>query len=150
MQISSDYVDLLSALNDERAEYLVVGAYAVAYHARPRYTKDLDLWIRNDLEALVIVSAAVFLERGGRSDDQGQLLKPRASMCPASSLAEPHAGWCPFKVSPGWQREWCGDRIAEVTLTRALGWTERTAPVRNDNSHWPHCDHELWPHLWSV
>lgn len=25
--------------------YLLVGGYAVAFHARPRYTKDLDVWI---------------------------------------------------------------------------------------------------------
>lgn len=59
MQISSDYVDLLSALNDEGAEYLVVGAYAVAYHARPRYTKDLDLWIRSDRENATRVHRAL-------------------------------------------------------------------------------------------
>ena len=38
MPISSDFVDLLRALNDAEAEYLVVGAYAVAYYAEPRYT----------------------------------------------------------------------------------------------------------------
>lgn len=25
--------------------YLLVGGYAVAFHARPRYTKDLDIWV---------------------------------------------------------------------------------------------------------
>jgi predicted nucleotidyltransferase len=45
MPISSDFVDLLRALNDAEAEFLVVGAYAVAYYAEPRYTKDLDLWV---------------------------------------------------------------------------------------------------------
>lgn len=25
--------------------YLLVGGYAVAFHARPRYTKDLDVWV---------------------------------------------------------------------------------------------------------
>jgi hypothetical protein len=32
-------------LNAAEARYLVVGGYAVAFHARPRYTKDLDVWI---------------------------------------------------------------------------------------------------------
>ncbi len=45
MEISPDFKDLLSALNTEKVRYLVVGAYAVAFHAEPRYTKDLDIWI---------------------------------------------------------------------------------------------------------
>src|SRR4051812_18194394 len=37
---------MLSALSAERAEYLVVGGYAVSVHSEPHYTKDLDIWIR--------------------------------------------------------------------------------------------------------
>jgi hypothetical protein len=40
-----DFRDLFSELNAAEARYLVVGAYAVTFHARPRFTKDLDLWI---------------------------------------------------------------------------------------------------------
>ena len=39
----SDYSDLLSILNAHRVRYLVVGAYAVAIHAQPRATKDLEI-----------------------------------------------------------------------------------------------------------
>ena len=31
-------------------EYLVAGGYAVIYHTQPRYTKDLDLWIKPSRE----------------------------------------------------------------------------------------------------
>jgi len=34
--------------NAHGVEYLVVGAYALAFHGVPRYTGDLDLWIRPD------------------------------------------------------------------------------------------------------
>jgi len=40
-----DYRDLLSELNGAGVEYLVVGAYAFAFHAEPRYTKDIDIWV---------------------------------------------------------------------------------------------------------
>lgn len=40
-----DFRDLLFELNAAEVRYLVVGAYAVVFHTRPRYTKDLDLWI---------------------------------------------------------------------------------------------------------
>jgi len=37
---------MLSALCEAGAEFLVVGAHALAVHARPRATGDLDVWIR--------------------------------------------------------------------------------------------------------
>lgn len=44
--MNPDFVDLLRGLSAERAEYLVIGGYAVAFHTEPRYTKDLDVWVR--------------------------------------------------------------------------------------------------------
>ena len=48
--MNQDFVEMLSALSDAGAEYLVVGAHAVAVHGRPRATGDLDIWIRPTLE----------------------------------------------------------------------------------------------------
>lgn len=42
---SPDFLDLLTALNAADARYLLVGGHAVGLHARPRATKDFDLWI---------------------------------------------------------------------------------------------------------
>jgi hypothetical protein len=44
--MNRDFVEMLSALRDAGAEYLVVGAHALAAHGRPRATGDLDLWVR--------------------------------------------------------------------------------------------------------
>ena len=49
MDISSDYRDLFRTLNKHKVKYLVTGAYAVAFYAEPRYTKDLDIWVSNDI-----------------------------------------------------------------------------------------------------
>jgi hypothetical protein len=43
--MNSDFKELLTILNDSQVEYLVVGGYAFIFHAEPRYTKDIDLWI---------------------------------------------------------------------------------------------------------
>lgn len=40
---SPDYEEFIAALNDNGVRYLIVGAHAVAFHARPRATKDLDI-----------------------------------------------------------------------------------------------------------
>ena len=45
MQLNADFRDLLCALNGAGARYLLVGGYAVSYHAEPRFTKDLDVWV---------------------------------------------------------------------------------------------------------
>jgi hypothetical protein len=44
--VNRDFVDMLSALSEAGAEYLVVGAHALAAHGTPRATGDLDIWIR--------------------------------------------------------------------------------------------------------
>jgi hypothetical protein len=43
-----DFKELLSAFNAHSVKYLVVGGYAVSFHAQPRATKDLDLYIKAD------------------------------------------------------------------------------------------------------
>lgn len=50
MRINSDFRDLLLLLNDKKVEYLIVGGFAVILHSEPRYTKDLDIWIKPSLE----------------------------------------------------------------------------------------------------
>jgi hypothetical protein len=42
---SQDYEEFIAALNAHGVRYLVVGAHAVAHHARPRATKDLDILV---------------------------------------------------------------------------------------------------------
>ena len=43
-----DYKDLLSAFHAHGVRYLIVGGYAVIFHAQPRFTKDLDFFIKAD------------------------------------------------------------------------------------------------------
>ena len=44
--MNRDFVEMLSALSDAEAEFLIVGAHAMAVHGRPRATGDLDIWVR--------------------------------------------------------------------------------------------------------
>jgi len=50
MAASPHYRDLLRVFNDLEVEYLVVGGYAVMKYTEPRFTKDLDVWVRNSAE----------------------------------------------------------------------------------------------------
>jgi len=42
---SRDCEEFIAALEPHGVRYLVVGAHAVAYHARPRATQDLDIFL---------------------------------------------------------------------------------------------------------
>ena len=50
MKVEKDYEELLKLLNKNKAKYCIVGAYAVAFHAKPRYTKDMDIFIEPSKE----------------------------------------------------------------------------------------------------
>jgi hypothetical protein len=43
--MNQDFVDLLRAFGAHDVRFLIVGAYALALHGRPRATGDLDVWI---------------------------------------------------------------------------------------------------------
>lgn len=50
METVQDFEDLLALLDRHEVRYLVIGGLAFIYHAKPRYTKDMDLWIGPDPE----------------------------------------------------------------------------------------------------
>jgi predicted nucleotidyltransferase len=47
-KVHQDFKDLLSGFANEKVSYLLIGGYAVSYYGRPRFTKDLDIWIANE------------------------------------------------------------------------------------------------------
>jgi len=54
-----DYKDLLCAFNAHGVRYLIVGGYAVIFHAQPRFTKDIDIFIQADPENAQAVYSAL-------------------------------------------------------------------------------------------
>lgn len=59
MPVNPDFSDLFSALNEVDARYLMVGGYAVSFHAEPRFTKDLDVWVEPTPANAAAVRAAL-------------------------------------------------------------------------------------------
>ena len=56
--MNSDFKELLQIFAEEKVKYLIVGAYAVNHYSQPRYTKDLDLWIKPSKANAVRISKA--------------------------------------------------------------------------------------------
>ena len=48
--LRSDWAEFLACLNRSSVRVLVVGTHALAVHAKPRYTKDLDLFVAPSIE----------------------------------------------------------------------------------------------------
>lgn len=77
MPLHPDFRDMLSALFAENAEFLLVGAFAVAAHGYPRATGDLDILVRPTPENAPRVLRA--LRRFGaplRELSEGDLVRP--------------------------------------------------------------------------
>lgn len=49
-KLQSDLKEFIALLNSRKAEYLVVGGHAVAFHGYPRFTGDIDFFLRGTAE----------------------------------------------------------------------------------------------------
>ena len=74
-----EFIELLNALN---VRYIIVGAFAVAYHGYPRYTADIDLFIERSSENARAISNVIqqfgFGDLGLSSEDfleEGQVIQ---------------------------------------------------------------------------
>ncbi len=49
-KIPQDFKELLELLNSHKVEYIIVGSYALAFHGAPRFTGDIDLFVKPEGE----------------------------------------------------------------------------------------------------
>jgi hypothetical protein len=59
MELNRDFSEFIASFNARDVRFLIVGGYAVAAHGHPRYTKDLDVWVRVDQENAQRIVAAL-------------------------------------------------------------------------------------------
>ncbi len=50
MDLDRDFKEFLALLAANKVDYLIVGDYAVAFHGHPRYTGDIDIWVKPSQE----------------------------------------------------------------------------------------------------
>jgi hypothetical protein len=113
--VTPDFEDLLTHLNAEGAQYLIVGGYAVGVYAQPRATKDLDIFIGSDTANGKVVWRAL-----------AKFGAPVAGISP-DELAEPYTfftwGNPPFRV----------DILTHISgVTFADAWSRRSLHTVND------------------
>jgi len=59
MDAVQDFEDLLALFEKHEVRYLIIGGLAFIYHAKPRYTKDMDLWVEFESENLARANVAL-------------------------------------------------------------------------------------------
>jgi len=59
MEIHTDFKELLGLFNKHKVEYLIIGGYALAFHGAPRFTGDIDLFVRPVPENAELILAAL-------------------------------------------------------------------------------------------
>ena len=65
MKLPQDSREFLELFNAKGVEYMIVGSYALAYYGVPRYTGDIDLFVRRtEVNAQRIIKKA-----SGRAKD---------------------------------------------------------------------------------
>ena len=50
MEVQKDFKEFLVLLNAHDVNFMIVGGYALAYHGAPRYTGDIDVFVKPDIE----------------------------------------------------------------------------------------------------
>lgn len=75
VRLAQDFRDMVVALNEVGADFIVVGAHALAAHGIPRATGDFDIFVRPSAknssrvyDALAIFGAPVEAHGVGRAD----------------------------------------------------------------------------------
>lgn len=44
--LNDDFRDIICLLNEEQVDYLLIGGWAMSFHAKFRATEDIDFWVR--------------------------------------------------------------------------------------------------------
>jgi ABC-type ATPase with predicted acetyltransferase domain len=50
MPLQRDLREFIESLNSHQVEYLIIGAFALAFHGVPRFTGDIDILVRRSPE----------------------------------------------------------------------------------------------------
>jgi len=59
METIKDFEDLLIVFEKYKVKYIILGGLAFIFHAKPRYTKDMDIWVESSGQNVKKVNKAL-------------------------------------------------------------------------------------------
>lgn len=139
MKLQRDLREFIELLNCHGVEYVVVGGYAVAFHGYPRYTGDIDFFVRaseSNAERIVRVledfgfsdamKLSAALSKPGQVVQLGRPPHRIDVLTSASGIDEPLTVHATFMLL--WNELKEVRMIKEITLRRAGGSVTATLP----------------------
>jgi len=102
LPFNEDFRELLSCLLDDDVRFLVIGAYAAAFHGHVRATKDIDLWLTRRSEEEELATDWHMLREGSREKETSHGFH---GLKGGETGAH---GWLPFFVAAGVSPAWVG------------------------------------------
>jgi len=117
--MNEDLSELLKCLNSHQVEFLVIGAHAVGFYARPRMTEDFDVWIGRTRDNAERLRAALdefgtsIGEEGARRFSENDRQKVRIGVPPNMVDLLNFAGHTEFQVA--YRRKVPG-KLADIDL----------------------------------
>ena len=126
VSVYPDFKELLVLLNEHKVKYLVIGGYAVAIHAQPRVTKDLDVFILpapGNAKAIFRVLAEFGAPLNTRTSRDAAPKTPRRAV--SSKDFEHKDAWFTFGVPPV-----AVDILSEIPgVTFEPAWKNRSTQI---------------------
>lgn len=129
MDLAPDFDEFIESLIAHGVEFLIVGAYALALHGAPRFTGDLDVFVRPTLDNASRLLAAV--TAFGFPVDKLQpadLVEPRRMLQMGVEPVQIHVITSISGVT--WDEAWT-DRVVTRLGTHDVGILGRSSFVRN-------------------
>ena len=129
MELTPDFDEFFSSLVTRDVEFLIVGAYALALHGAPRYTGDIDVFVRpttdNGRRLLVALADFGFPAGDVRPED---LMNPDRILQMGVEPVQIHVMSAISGVT--WEEAWAGRQTARCG-SRDLPFIGRREFVRN-------------------
>ena len=111
MRVERDFEEFIELLNKHKVQYVIIGAFAVTFHSRPRNTGDIDFLIGNSKENIRNLMKAVV---GFGFDDVG--LKEQDFLNPDTVI---QLGFEPNRIDI--LTEVAGMKFEEIYKSRVMG-----------------------------
>jgi hypothetical protein len=129
MDLARDFDEFIGSLIAHGVDFLVVGAYALAFHGAPRFTGDLDLFVRPTPENATRVLAAIRAFGFPVTElEPSDLLDPRRLLQMGIEPVQIHVMSAISGVT--WEEAW-RDRAAGRCGTHDVAFLGRETFVRN-------------------
>lgn len=129
MDLAPDFDEFIESLTAHGVDFLIVGAYALALHGAPRFTGDLDVFVRPTLDNASHLLAAIAAFGFPTSDLQpSDLLEPRRMLQLGEEPVQIHIITSISGVT--WDEAWA-DRVVAPLGTHDVAILGRSTFVRN-------------------